>query len=716
MSLPIVTVKIHYEQDVVLARQRARTIAELIGFDTNNQSRLATAVSEIARNAFVYAGGGEVRFIFEEHHRPQVFEIIVSDKGPGIERLDSILDGRYTSRTGMGLGIVGTRRLMDIFNVETKIGSGTIVTFGLIIPEKLPKITPERVAKIIDALVRKVPGDPFDEIRRQNQDLLQMLDEINRQKAVMEDLNKELTDTNRGMLALYAELDEKATNLRKANELKVRFLSNMSHEFRTPLNSMLALSQLLLSRSEGELTMEQEKQIVFIKKAAEDLSGLVNDLLDLAKIEAGKITVHVSDFLATDIESALRGMFKPIHLNPNVQIVFENFDALPPLKTDEGKISQILRNLVGNAIKFTERGEVRVSAVLHPDGSKLIFTVADTGIGISKDDQTKIFQEYGQVDSPIQRKLHGTGLGLPLSRKLAELLGGSLTVESEEGLGSKFKATIPLVFIQPEERHALEKNQGDILRFPVLVIEDDEETQRLYEAYLRGSGYQTLKAFTLREARKILESTNPVAIVLDILMPGENGWSFLVDLKSNTALRHIPVFITTVLEDREQALSLGAADFCTKPVDRAWLLKKLKVLAANRPMQKALLIDDEEVARYLMKGTLSGTKFKIFEANNGIDGLRLARQEKPDIIFLDLVMPEMTGFEVLIELRKYEETKDIPVMIVTSKVLDEDELALLQSKASAVVPKNVTSRDAVLDEIRGALANIAELGNIEKGA
>jgi CheY-like chemotaxis protein len=297
---------------------------------------------------------------------------------------------------------------------------------------------------------------------------------------------------------------------------------------------------------------------------------------------------------------------------------------------------------------------------------------------------------------------------------LAELLGGALVVESTLGLGSTFRATIPIIFIQPEDRVSELSPAEDLLKYPILVIEDDEETQMLYEAFLRGSGFQSLKAYNLREANKILETTRPVAIVLDILMPNENGWGFLIELKEKAALRDIPVFITTVLEDHEQALSLGAADFCTKPVDRSWLLKKLKIIAASKPIQKVLLIDDEEVSRYLLKGVLADTKFSILEASGGIEGLEIAHSEQPDLIFLDLVMPDLTGFEVLLKLRQDARTRDIPVVVVTSKILDEQELALLKEKASAVVPKNVTSRDAVLLEIRGALNQIAAYNKTDK--
>ena len=266
-----------------------------------------------------------------------------------------------------------------------------------------------------------------------------------RQRQVeLERLNQELEDINRGMVMLYAELDGKAKELRHADEMKTRFLSNMSHEFRTPLNSIFALSSLLLDRADGELSSEQEKQVGFIRKAADMLLELVNDLLDLAKIRAGKIDVHPVEFETANLLSALRGMLRSLLVNETVKLVFEEPENVPSLYGDEGKISQILRNFISNALKFTERGEVRVSARYDEDRGVVTFTVSDTGVGIAPADQERIFEEFTQLEHPAQSQFKGTGLGLPLCRKLAALLAGKIELESELGVGSKFSLTLPV--------------------------------------------------------------------------------------------------------------------------------------------------------------------------------------------------------------------------------------------------------------------------------
>ncbi|KQU73456.1 MULTISPECIES: sensor histidine kinase KdpD [unclassified Rhizobacter] len=256
-------------------------------------------------------------------------------------------------------------------------------------------------------------------------------------------LRTELEETNQGVLALYAELDTQAQQLRQATELKSRFLAYMSHEFRTPLASIRSLARLLLDRVDGPLTVEQEKQIQFIQSTSAEFAEMINDLLDLAKVEAGRVEISPEWFELVDLFSALRGMFKPVLTNPDVLLVFDEPQQTLPLYTDDKKLSQILRNYISNALKFTLKGEVRVSAVQNGDES-ITFSVSDTGIGIDRAHHPAIFQDFVQVDSPVQRRLRGTGLGLSLSRHLAELLGGSVALDSELGRGSVFSVTVPL--------------------------------------------------------------------------------------------------------------------------------------------------------------------------------------------------------------------------------------------------------------------------------
>ncbi|MDF5716105.1 MAG: ATP-binding protein [Rhizonema sp. NSF051] len=445
MSYPILTVEMRFERDIVLVRYRARQIASFLGFDTQKQTRIATAVSEIARNAFKYAGGGKVEFLVEGQF-PQVFLTRISDTGPGIADLQAVLDGHYHSQTGMGLGLVGAKKLMDEVQIESYPDRGTTVQVVKHFPKHVPQMTNTQLTELIENLVRQAPEDPYSEIQQQNQELLQTLGALRQSREELAQLNQELQDTNRGVMALYAELNDKAESLQRGSELKTRFLSNMSHEFRTPLNAILSVSGMLLNHLDGDLSIEQEKQVEFIRRSAQSLSELVNDLLDTAKVEAGKVSVQVTPFEVEDFFGALRGLLRPlVHHHDAVSLIFEEPIAIPTLHTDEAKVSQILRNLISNALKFTERGEIRVSAIMIDDQT-VIFSVADTGIGIAKANLTLIFEEFVQIENPLQKQFKGTGLGLSLCKKLAELLGGKIEVQSNLGVGSTFFVTLPTVY------------------------------------------------------------------------------------------------------------------------------------------------------------------------------------------------------------------------------------------------------------------------------
>jgi signal transduction histidine kinase len=580
----LLTVQVTRDEDVVTARQRARQVADALGFDRQDQTRIATVVSELSRNAARYAGKGKVEFALDVDG-DSALVVTVSDRGPGIPHLHSVLDGTYRSETGMGLGLLGVRRIVDDFAIESAAGSGTTVRIRKVIPRRrLQAATRQDIARIGDSLARQAPRPLADEFEAQNQELIGALEELRQRQEDLARLNAELQDTNRGVVALYAELEEKAESLRRADEMKSKFLSNMTHEFQTPLNSVLALTRLLLQRADGDLTSEQEKQVTFIRQATEDLSELVHDLLDLAKVEAGKATIRATEFTVQDLFGALRGLMRPVQVNEAVDLIFENAEQLPPLHTDEGKISQILRNYISNALKFTERGEVRVSAALDGYGN-VIFRVKDTGIGIAAADQERLFMEFGQVPNRLQAKVRGTGLGLSLSKRLAELLAGKVGVESAPGEGSTFWLKVPMA------------------------------------------------------------------------LPGHE---------------------------------MGEA----APAARA---------TPTRDGPTALVIDDEQTARYLLRRCLTAIGCRVTEATGGTEGLALAERDQPSVIFLDLNMPDMQGTEVLARLKRNPATSSIPVIIATSQVVADDEQQRLAAHAAAVLGKGRLGVAGGDDEVRAAL-------------
>jgi CheY-like chemotaxis protein len=433
---------------------------------------------------------------------------------------------------------------------------------------------------------------------------------------------------------------------------------------------------------------------------------LVNDLLDLSKIEAGKVALRPVTFDVSELFAALRGMFRPIHEPGPVALSFDVESDLGELETDEGKISQILKNLISNAMKFTEQGHVRVSATKGPNGS-VTFAVSDTGIGIPVEDQERIFEEFAQVDNPLQKRVKGTGLGLSLSRRLAEILGGTLTVSSAPGVGSTFSLAVPRVHPEVREMAGLAERSAQLEpgKPPILVVEDDRQTLFLYEKYLRNSGFQIVPARTVEEARDALQRLRPAAIVLDIMLEGETSWALLSEIKAQAETRDIPVIVVTVTNREQKARALGADEFVIKPLDQKWLARKLATLARRRgPISRILVIDDDEVARYMLAKLLADGPYEVIDAANGQDGVRLARDMQPQVIFLDFVLPGMTAFDVLDELKLDATTRNIPVIIHTSKSLGEGERERLAREAHAILPKQNLNREVALGRIREVLA------------
>lgn len=546
----LLAVTLSSETDFLLARQRAKQIADVLGFEIQDQTRIATAVSEIARNAYEYASGGAVEYYFDRQSRP-AFRIVVSDTGKGIPDIDEVWSGTYVSASGMGLGISGSRRLMDDLRIQSS-EQGTVVTLTKFLPRSSNLPTLAEVARKLTAVSSQDLGAA---VHTQNREMIRLLNEVRerendlreRQQQLVDrehelaQLNQELKETNRGVMVLYSELEDRAQELQQASEMKTRFISGITHELRTPLNSIVSLTGLLIRRIDGELTAEQEKQVLFIQRSAQNLTEMVNDLLDLAKIEAGKVTIKPTEFTIGEFFSALRGMFRPLATNEHVQLLFEenSFETVR-LCTDEGKLAQILRNFISNALKFTERGTVRVRAVLTgPTGVR--FTVEDTGVGIADENKDLVWQEWEQIERDQRPKNKGSGLGLPLSRQLATLLGGSVWLESTVGKGSSFHLEVPkAVSVAPE----IVANTPPVKT--ILIVDDDEVARYILRRNLINlTSAELVEVSSVVEARRCLASRKPSLVFLDIVMPEENGMSFAEELRSAPETRELPVVLVS---------------------------------------------------------------------------------------------------------------------------------------------------------------------------
>jgi signal transduction histidine kinase/DNA-binding response OmpR family regulator len=694
----LILVRLRQEPDVVLARRRARQIAAALEFDVQDQTRVATAVSELARNAVQYGGGGTVEYRVTGERQPQVLQIVIADEGGGIPHLDTVLGGRYQSPTGMGLGIIGARRLMDGFEM-TSTPSGTTVSVTKLLPARAPLFKAAQLSALAQTLAAEPAAGPIEEVQHQNRELIAALETLRKRQEELERVNRELEDTNRGVVALYAELEERADHLRRADDLKTRFLSNMTHEFRTPVNSILALTSLLAERVGA--SPEQKDEVFYIRKSAQQLADLVDDLLDIAKVEAGKIEVRAAPFEVDALFGALRGMLRPLLANSSLTLTFEDPEGVPPIFSDESKVSQILRNFISNALKYTERGEVRVSAALTPDRAAVEFSVADTGIGIPAADLSRVFDEFAQIENPLQRRVKGTGLGLPLSKRLAALLGGSVSVTSEFGVGSIFSVRVPLVYrsglsapspIQPG-------------RVPVLVVEDSDEDLLLYERALSGTRYQVVPARSTTAAVAALDAIRPAAIILDIRLQGQDSWEFLARVKRDERTALIPLILISAFDDRQKAMALGADACALKPIDRQWVLDTLHALVPSDDALRVLTVDDEETYRFIVREMLNGGGYRVDEAGSGQDGVRLTRELMPDVVLLDHRLSDMSGLDVCEQLRDDPRTARVPVILVTSQQLSMEERRRF-GVDRAVLSKSLLTRDVLRGAIEQAVTSV----------
>jgi signal transduction histidine kinase len=497
MRFVICTTKIDDEADVLRARGTARQICRLLGFDDNAQAAIPAEVCNMLRRSFANALGGAVEFAVE-----------------GAENQ----------------------------TLSVRAGLLDAACFRLEKPLPAVAVTDATLPGILDILSTDQPPALLEEVASQDAHLLLAMEQLETRQRELEQVNQELDDTNGGVMALYTELDERTQQLHRVSELKSRFLSNFSHEVRTPVNSILALSGILLNRLDGDLTAEQQKQVSFIRESAEQLSRLVNDELDMARVEAGKISLRLSDFQIGQVFSVLRGMFKPLLHNPAVSLIFEEPREIPALHSDEGKVGQILRNLIANALKFTNVGEVRISAQLTADGQNVAVTVADTGIGISPADQARIFQEFVQVGDDTARN-EGAGIGLHLSQKLAGVLGGSLKVSSKLHEGAAFTATIPLVC--PQVGLPVQASGVSRAGRSLLIIDDDRLSRYLVRQNLVDSGWRMVEAESGAEGLAMARLDRPDLIFLDVMLPDMNGFQVLRELKAGASTRTIPVVIFT---------------------------------------------------------------------------------------------------------------------------------------------------------------------------
>jgi signal transduction histidine kinase/DNA-binding response OmpR family regulator len=546
-----------------------------------------------------------------------------------------------------------------------------------------------------------------------------MLGQIEKRERALEEANNQLVQSEQKAMA--------------ATQAKSAFLANMSHELRTPLNAIIGFSEMLADRIFGDLNERQSRYIQNILNSGKHLLQLINDILDLAKIEAGRLELEPTPFCVATALEDVQNIVKTLANKKSITLRSEIAADLPDLYADQPKFKQIMYNLLSNAIKFTpDGGTVTIMARLEPatlDQAAnlqpasscptppvtecLHVSVRDTGIGIKPQDQERVFLEFEQADSSYARQQQGTGLGLSLTRKLVEMHGGRISVESEgvEGKGSTFAFLIPIVrppsppVSADDSRltrdHILMPNSesGAAARALVLVIEDDPAAGELLREYLSSGGYAVAHAWDGEQAIRLARELRPYAITLDIMLPKKSGWEVLSELKSNVETKEIPVVIISISDDLQLGFSLGAVEYCTKPVSRERLLEVLHRAGAalGKDVQTVLVIDDEPMSVEFVTNTIENAGFNVLRASDGLTGLQTAGERRPDLVVLDLIMPGMSGFEVVQRLRSNPETKDIPILIYTARDLNEEERQRLKQHVQAIARKS--GKDDLLREL-----------------
>ncbi len=510
---------------------------------------------------------------------------------------------------------------------------------------------------------------------------------------------------------LFDEIRQKGAQLEAANQLKSQFLANMSHELRTPLNAIIGVTEMLLEDARDLKRDDEIEPLERVLRAGRHLLELINDILDLSKIEAGKMDLHADTFpIALLVGDVVKTIEMLAGKNGN-RIALECPPDIGTMHADQIRVRQVLLNLMSNANKFTKDGTVsaKVQREAREGRDWITVAVTDTGIGMTPEQLSRLFNDFVQADASTTRKYGGTGLGLAISRRLCQMMGGEITVTSEPGKGSTFLMNLPAdsgaaPVAAPARPMAVAK-AGEISRGSViLVIDDDESVLDLTERFLTRKGFKVVTANNGHEGLRLARELHPAAITLDVLMPQLDGWTVLAAIKGDPELADIPVILMTIIDDRTRGYALGATEYLIKPVNREKLTSVLRA-ACGTAGRKVLVIDDDELMRNGVCQSLKRDGWEVSEAANGRIGIERLGQSRPDVIMLDLMMPEMNGFEFLVEMRSKPEWRDIPVLVVTAKDLTAEERAQLNGHVERVMDKG----SAELAELLGEIGQVLEV-------
>lgn len=711
-DIQILQVRIANDQDIILVRQRTKQIGTLCSLATQDLTRLVTAVSEIARNALQYAGGGKISYSIKEEAGLQILTAAVSDRGTGIPNIEEILSGHYQSNTGMGRGIIGSRALVDKLTIETSPNTGTEIKLEKFLSAN-KWVTPSMVATWASTLKTPSSLSAIEELEQQNKQLAQTLQELqesekqlNRQLSQVQALNKQLDESRTVLAQKQNQLQEKTVELERANQLKGEFLANMSHEIRTPMNAILGLANRL-NKSAADARQQQLTKL--LSDAGNALLNVINDVLDISKIEAGKLDLVKAEFDLMELVTNTVALLSTQAQDKNLSLSVSYSNLLQTGTTgDAFRIRQILTNLVGNAIKFSDHGEVLIKVATEHNNNKQGFvriSVLDSGAGIPEDQQKHLFQPFFQLDGSSSRRHGGTGLGLSICKRLIEMMGGDFGVDSVQGYGSIFWFSLPLL--------SMSLSPDAVPATKVLLVEAASDARRYFTKLLEALACDVSEA---ADGIKALELAEPVNIAVISESIGVNAHLLCKELH-----RAYPSLRTVVLADSSDDRFSGTV--LSKPITAGMLsntfasifpnkgfetfavtlahpegklespnpVSSIAVQSGTRSAGKVLLVEDHPINQLVASMELQDMGFEVEVTDTGEKAVSLLESRVFDAVLMDCQLPGMDGYEAtrLIRAREALENKHVPIIAMTAHAMEGDKQRCLDAGMDDYLSKPV---------------------------